>query len=304
MSLDLKTVSVVLTSGSLRDPAGRKEIFLKTIQSFLKFNTYPIEKFIITEDSPCFASLGEIMALLTKNPLIQEAVLLDDGKNRGQAYRIDQGYSLVESEFVFHCEEDWEFVKYGFIETSLDVLNDADIFSVQLHGYHDYTSPSWGDQGWSIVDAPHLSLKNPIEPFMMLGETEYNTSEGAYPFLVPNEKKFKKFIKSWNDAFVGFSFNPHLKRLKDYKSIGCYATLLDTTDYICPHFGVNDEGCDAATHIEIVAGWHYSAQGFNFTVTKEKYVTHIGIDDRDTHFYPVATGTQRGPKADYLKNKK
>jgi len=74
MPSDLKTVSVVLTSGSLRNPATRKEIFLNTIQSFLKFNTYPIEKFIITEDSPCAASLDHIIELLTKNRLIEEVV--------------------------------------------------------------------------------------------------------------------------------------------------------------------------------------------------------------------------------------
>ena len=304
MPSDLKTVSVVLTSGSLRNPATRKETFLNTIQSFLKFNTYPIEKFIITEDSPCAASLDHIIELLTKNRLIEEVVLIDDGKNRGQVYRIDQSYSLVESDFIFHCEEDWEFVKLGFIESSLDVLNDDNIFSVYLHGYHDYISRLFGDRGYSVMDAPHLSFKNPEEPFMVLDSTEYNASQYKYPFFAVNKQKFKKIKKNWNSIFAGFSFNPGLRRLKDYKSIGSYATLLDTTDYTCPHFGVNDEGCDAATHIEIIAGWHYSAQGFNFAVTKEKYVNHIGIDDRDTHFYPIATGTQGAPKPDYLKNKK
>ena len=297
------TVSVVLTSGSLRNPEGRKEILLRTVQSFLKFNTYPIEKFIITEDSPRFVSLDHIMALLTKNPLIQEAILIDDGKNQGQVYRIDQGYSLVESGFIFHCEEDWEFVRLGFIEISLGVLNDDGIFSVQLHGYNDYISPYWGDRGLSVIDAPNLNFKNPVEPFMVLNETERNTSQYKYPFFVANEKKFKTVKKGWNDTFVGFSFNPGLRRLRDYKSIKSYANLLDTTDYVCPQFGVNDEGCDAGTQVEILAGWHYSSQGLDFAVTKEKYAAHIGIGDQKAHFYRVAPGTQGGPKADYLENK-
>ena len=273
-----KTVSVVLTSGSLRDPEGRKEILLRTVQSFLKFNTYPIEKFIITEDSPCFVSLDYVMAALTKNPLIQEAILINDGKNYGQVYRIDQGYSLVESGFIFHCEEDWEFVKLGFIETSLDVLNDDNIFSVHLHGYHDYISPRFGDQGWSVMDAPHLSFKNYEEAFMILGSTEYNTSQYKYPFFVANKQKFKKIKKNWNSVFAGFSFNPGLRRLKDYQSVEPYSNLLDKTDRV-PEW-------DPGTELEIVAGQHYSDEGFDFAATKEKYVTHIGIGDTDPRFYP------------------
>tara|TARA_Y100000034_G_scaffold27494_1_gene32851 strand:- start:11599 stop:12447 length:849 start_codon:yes stop_codon:yes gene_type:complete len=278
MPSDLKTVSVVLTSGSLRNPATRKEIFLNTIQSFLKFNTYPIEKFIITEDSPCATSLDHIIELLTKNRLIEEVVLIDDGKNRGQVYRIDQSYSLVESDFIFHCEEDWEFVKLGFIETSLDVLNDDNIFSVYLHGYHDYISRLFGDQGYSVMDAPHLSFKNPEEPFMVLDSTEYNTSQYKYPFFAVNKKKFKKIKKNWNSVFAGFSFNPGLRRLKDYQAVESYSSLLDKTDRVPKH--------DPGTEVEIVAGQHYSDEGFDFAVTKEKYATHIGIGDTDPRFYP------------------
>ena len=278
MPSDLKTVSVVLTSGSLRNPAKRKEIFLKTIQSFLKFNTYPIEKFIITEDSPCATSLDHIIELLTKNRLIEEVVLVDDGENRGQVYRIDQGYSLVESDFIFHCEEDWEFVKLGFIEISLDVLNDDGIFSVQLHGYKDSISPDGGDTGFSVIDAPHLSFKNPIDPFMILDSTEYTISQYKYPFFAVNKQKFKNIKKNWNSIFAGFSFNPGLRRLKDYQAVESYSSLLDKTDR-APEW-------DPGTEVEIVAGQHYSDEGFDFAVTKEKYVTHIGIGDTDLRFYP------------------
>ena len=214
-----KKVSVVLTSGSLRDPNQRKEIFLKTIQSFLQFNTCPIEKFIITEDSPCLVSLDHIVALLTKNPLIKDIALINDGKNRGQVYRIDQGYSLVESEFIFRCEEDWEFVRSGFMEASLNVLNDQSVFSVHLHGYHG-----------SVIDAPHLNFPNPVEPFMSLNKTEYNASG----------HKFKKINKSWNSNFVGFSFNPALKRLKDYQALPSYTSLIQETD---PQYLRNSRTC-------------------------------------------------------------
>ena len=282
MPPDLKTVSVVLTSGSVRDPDGRKDVFLKTIQSFLKFNTHPIEKFIITEDSPCAVSLDHIMALLTKNRLIEEVILIDDGKNRGQVYRIDQGYSLVGSDFIFRCEEDWEFVKSGFIEASLGVLKDDSIFSVQLHGYKEYISPTRGNQGWSVIDAPHLNYPNPVEPFMILNPTEYNTSPYKYPFFVADEQKFKKIFKPWNNTFVGFSFNPALKRLKDYQAIQSYANLIKKTDlqyFIDKHKGTAFNFLKPiGQEVEVVAGKYYSDKGFDFAVTKEKYINHIGVD--------------------------
>ena len=37
------------------------------------------------------------------------------GKQKKQVPAIDQAYSLVETEWVFHCEDDWEFTKPGFI---------------------------------------------------------------------------------------------------------------------------------------------------------------------------------------------
>ena len=47
---------------------------------------------------------------------------LATGKRIGQMPAIDEAYRQVETEYIFHCEDDWEFTAPGFIERSLAVL--------------------------------------------------------------------------------------------------------------------------------------------------------------------------------------
>tara|TARA_Y100000310_G_scaffold177848_1_gene177842 strand:- start:105 stop:926 length:822 start_codon:yes stop_codon:yes gene_type:complete len=245
-------VSVVLTAN------GRKKYLTQTVESFLKFNTHPIEKFIITNDFSESSYLEHIKPLLEKNSLIDDVLIISDNTNKGQLYRIDQGYSSVKSDYIFHCEEDWEFVKSGFIEASLKILKNNHIFSTQLHGYTD-------QQGDIKINSPALY-------FLGLEAEE----------LVADGERFKYIQRDWNDTFVGFSFNPGLRRLKDYKSIGSYAQLIKETD-LRPfkelhHRDHTDFNFDDSkgTELEVIAGRHYEKKGFEFAVTKDKYYNHIG----------------------------
>ena len=43
---------------------------------------------------------------------------------------IDRAYSKVKTEWVFHCEDDWEFFSGGFIEQSFTLLEEFDKFSL------------------------------------------------------------------------------------------------------------------------------------------------------------------------------
>lgn len=60
---------------------GRPNLLKTTIESFIKYNTYPIKECIIIE-----------------------------------------GMKYVKTEYVFHCEDVWEFLKSGFIEKSIEIL--------------------------------------------------------------------------------------------------------------------------------------------------------------------------------------
>ena len=99
----------------------------------MKYNTYPIDSWIISEDSgdPSVNS-----ALMQKYP---EFTWIH-GK-RGQIRSIDEAYARVTTPYVLHWEEDWETYAGGFIEESIKILENATVSAVMLraHGDGSYT---------------------------------------------------------------------------------------------------------------------------------------------------------------------
>ena len=100
---------------------GRPDLMEKTLDSFFKFNDYPIERYIITEDSADPEIFKECKSLNDKKYQNKLEFVFNERK-LGQSKSIDLAYSMVETEFVFHCEEDWEFYNPNFIQESLRVL--------------------------------------------------------------------------------------------------------------------------------------------------------------------------------------
>jgi len=103
-----KEVTVILTS------CGRFDLLIKTIDSFLIHNTYPIKEFIIHEDS------GYKMVGRDDYPFIRWIYKIEGQPNQIEA--LDTLWSMVDTPYAFHCEDDWEFLRPGFIEASMEVL--------------------------------------------------------------------------------------------------------------------------------------------------------------------------------------
>lgn len=120
----MDTVSLVITS------CARMDLLEKTLESFHKSNSYQLSQVIVTEDSP----YGEkAQKLLDQYDWGCPVHLIANGERIGQLASIDKAYAANTSEYVFHCEDDWEFSRSGFIEDSLGVLKtDANIFCVWL----------------------------------------------------------------------------------------------------------------------------------------------------------------------------
>jgi len=120
----MDTVSLVITS------CARMDLLEKTLESFHKWNSYPLNQVIVTEDSP----YGEkAQKLLDQYDWKCPVHLIANGERIGQLASIDKAYAANTSEYVFHCEDDWEFSRAGFIEDSLEVLkSDAKVFCVWL----------------------------------------------------------------------------------------------------------------------------------------------------------------------------
>ena len=178
-------VTVVITS------CGRMDLLKETLDSFFKFNTYPIKEIIITEDSGD-QNIHNIIPEKYKSNFN----LIINKNNIGQIRSIDKAYSKVKSKYIFHCEEDWLFYRKGFIEDSKSVLEaDSNIYQVWLRSfYHD--------------------VKRDY-PFHSLGEEIPTHGPVAHKLLSSREK--------WQ----GFSFNPGLRRKSDYLKItGGYSSFL------------------------------------------------------------------------------
>lgn len=169
----MKDVTVIITAHN------RTDLLEKTLESFFKFNLYPIKKIIIVEDSGIPQNFEKIK-LLSNIPL---EIIINE-KNIGQIASIDKAYSKVDTDYIFHCEEDWEFFKEGFIEKSFEILNtNPKIFTVWLRAHNDTNN-------------------HPIEK-----DTKYPILNSIdYYFLMNQYHK-----KHW----CGFTFNPGLRRTAD-----------------------------------------------------------------------------------------
>lgn len=99
----------------------RTDLLFRTMQSFFKYNSYPIEQFIIRDDSGLAVVHKETNELMKffKVPYL----LLEKGQ-MGQARSIDRMLDKVNTEYVFHLEDDWEFYRPDFIDDSFSVIDD------------------------------------------------------------------------------------------------------------------------------------------------------------------------------------
>jgi glycosyltransferase involved in cell wall biosynthesis len=118
-------ITVVITS------CNRPDLLEITIKSFLTFNTYPIFQWIISEDS---GIPGVNDKLKEKYP---NFTWLESNVQRGQIKSIDDAYSHVNTEYVFHLEEDWETYSDGAIEESIKILKEFPTVSAVMCRNHD-----------------------------------------------------------------------------------------------------------------------------------------------------------------------
>jgi len=112
----------------------RLGLLAKSVEAFMKSNTYPLQEIIIVNDS----GDPDIHELLRGDYVDVKLVLHE--KNVGLIRSIDLGYAHIKTEFFFHCEDDWCCNgKGGFIEQSLDIMkSEPDIEEVWLADYNNH----------------------------------------------------------------------------------------------------------------------------------------------------------------------
>lgn len=212
----MSEISVVFTS------CGRFDLLEKTVKSFVRFNTHHIKKYFVIDNSTNPQTENSLKHIFRD---LENTTFIINETNIGQVASIDKAYSFVDTEYIFHCEDDWEFYDYGFIEESKKILEENSfIGNVNLRKRNDGTKGSF----------------HPVEgPFTSVSETVY------YLYALD-------YFNIWH----GFSWNPGLRRLKDYDQIKPYKQYINEQ-------GVNEK---------------MKSLGFRAACLEKQYCVHLGED--------------------------
>ncbi|WP_339427259.1 MULTISPECIES: glycosyltransferase family 2 protein [unclassified Pseudomonas] len=166
---------------------GRFDLLKRTLESFDLFNTADIREVFITEDSG-----DEAVRLAVPQHWHGHCHFLINRPKLGQLASVDLAYASVKTPYIFHCEDDWAFYRPGFVEDSKAVLEQRpDILQVWLRNY--------------VYDLQVHS------PYIHLGPREVIGGVPCYPLL------------SDKPEWQGFSLNPGLRRIKEYRLCAPYA---------------------------------------------------------------------------------
>ena len=163
------------------------------------------------------------------------------GERVGQIRLIDQAYARVTTPLIFHLEDDWEFYRSGFMQKSRVFLeSDPKILLVQLR--------AWNDTGGHPVSH-------------------------AAP-----DRSWGVMATGYSDCWHGFTFNPGLRRLSDYRLLGASYEKQPRTMYVVAKTPT------AALPFEVEASAFYHRLGYRAVILDEGgYVRHIGEDRHVAH---------------------
>ena len=175
----IEPYTVALTS------CGRFDLLEQTLASLLPRLEGPLAKIVIVEDSG--SSEVETVVQNYAQTRIKFEILVNTPP-LGQLRSIDRLYSNIDTEWIFHCEDDWEFNSDGFIADSFAILKEVDSCSmVNLR---------------STADLPRSQF------------VRIDVTSNGVGYQV---------LRSENEPFAGIHFNPGLRRLRDYRIVGPYA---------------------------------------------------------------------------------
>jgi len=218
--------TVVITS------CGRYDLLARTLDSFRQFNTDKrVARILVVED-------GDGDPSATCRQYGAEAICA--GQRIGQMAAIDLAYSQVQTPYIFHLEDDWEFYRSGFIERSRRILE---------------TDPST----------------------LLVMLRAWNDTAGHPLMFKSDDRTFGVMAFNFNNIWHGFSFNPGLRRLADYKLLGSYSKQPVTVAMV-------HRKPSAGLQMEAEASRFYYLRGFRAVILDETgHVRHIGEGRHVSH---------------------
>jgi hypothetical protein len=199
--------SVVITS------CRRFDLLRASLQTLQANLDIPPQNWIIVEDS------DDERVRACVNELGIDAKVIVNGKQLGQILSIDRAYHEVETPFVFHSEDDWEFYRSGFIQESLAIL---DAF-------------------------PKISMVG------LRARPDQNPLVRAMPKRSHDGIEFFVLDPKLHPEYFSYCFNPGLRRMSDYRTVGPFAAIgpeADVSFAFKQHgFAIANLEADAVRHI-------------------------------------------------------
>lgn len=203
---------------------GRFNLLERTLKSFVRYSDLPLEQLIVIDNSTLPQTEAEIERIVSVIGI--PISLIVNSENIGQVLSIDTAYSFVETDYIFHCEDDWEFFDTGFLQLSKQLLEEREnIINVNLRVRFD------GEKG----------SMHPVTDLM------------TTPL---NSVRYHEYMLNYLGAWHGFSWNPGLRRKKDY-------------DLIKPYKQYGEESG---------VGRKYKELGYVAACLEKSYCKHIGTN--------------------------
>ena len=209
----MEPYTVALTS------CGRFDLLQRTLHSLLSRLDGPLAGVTVVEDS-CDPGIYDVVRTFAGQYKIN--VIFNDSP-LGQVRSIDRLYSTVDTEWIFHCEDDWEFYANGFIEKSFVILKEfAHLSMVSVRDRADLEENRFLQGVFSVSGIDFFAIDPAVRP-----------------------------------VWSGLSFNPGLRRMREYRIVGPY----DNLDVAAEERHVSD--C-------------YRKLGYSIAYLAEPAVRHIG----------------------------
>ena len=241
--------SLVITS------CGRFDLLRRTVGSFLKFVDVQPKQYILVEDSGD-ESVREVLASFN----LPFEILINQ-PNTGQQpsierlhAAIDLAYDQVRFPYIFHCEDDWEFFRTGFIQESFTVLNALPKASAIMLRGRDWRKP-----------LRNLPLKE-IKTSNIAAKSRGKTTPLIVRFCQPEPPESCRVL-------IGY-YMPGLRRLTDYKEVAPLSKIKGGEAIL--FYKLLMMGFTAA-HLEIPACAHigYSQRTMTLTSTNNNRISTV-----------------------------
>lgn len=179
-------VTLCLTAG------GRPDLLEETLRTLIPYNGQFFDAAFVTNDR------GDAATDEVVRRLLPEATLLTHKTALGHHASVDEMYGMVQTPFIFHCEDDWAFDPVPFVPMAVEAMHVLPLVS-------------------------HVSMRQ-TESF----RRHYQRQRQFFPPLALPGGGYARRLSE--GGWRGFSFNPSLVPLSLWKRIGPYAQYKSEKD--------------------------------------------------------------------------